>query len=128
MKDRKNPPSILVVEDEITICELLCITIQRSFPEATIYAAGNGSVGVDLFNEHMPELVITDVNMPVMDGIEMATRIKAVKADARIIVITGYSDRGYFEKLSEIGFCEYLLKPVELAKLFGAIESCLPET
>jgi YesN/AraC family two-component response regulator len=106
---------------------MLATVIHHKLPEAIVYLAGNGSIGVDLFEEHRPELIITDINMPVMDGIEMARQIKTLKPDARFIVISAYSNRGYFEKFSEIGFCEYLLKPVQFPKLFAAIEKCLAE-
>ena len=82
---------------------------------------------MDLFKEHAPEIVITDINMPVMDGIEMAAEIKSIKADTRFIVMTAYSDKAYFEKFSEIGFSEYLLKPIQLSTLFAAIEKCFDE-
>jgi YesN/AraC family two-component response regulator len=127
MKNVNSAPSILVVEDDSTTCVMLGTIIRHKFPDAVVYLAENGSIGAELFKEHAPELVITDINMPVMDGIEMADRIKAVKADARFIVITAYSDRGYFERFSEIGFCEYLLKPVQFPALFAAIEKCLAE-
>lgn len=120
-------PSILIVEDDRVICEMLATVIQRKFCDATIYRAENGKIGVDLFKEHSPEIVITDINMPVMDGIEMAAAIKALQADAHFIVMTAYSDKAYFEKFSAIGFCAYLLKPIVLSTLFAAIEKCWDE-
>ena len=120
-------PSILIAEDDRVICEMLATVIQRKYREVTIYCAENGRIGLDLFKEHAPEIVITDINMPVMDGIEMATEIKALQTDAHFIVMTAYSDKAYFEKFSEIGFCEYLLKPIMLPTLFAAIDKCLDE-
>lgn len=120
-------PSLLIVEDDRAICEMLGTVIHRKFRDVTIYLAENGRVGVDLFKEHTPEIVITDINMPVMDGIEMAAEIKSIKVDARFIVMTAYSDKAYFEKFSEIGFCEYLLKPIVLSTMFAAIEKCSAE-
>jgi YesN/AraC family two-component response regulator len=127
MSNSGSVPSILIVEDDQVICEMLATVIQRKFCDATIYRAGNGQIGVDLFKEHRPEIVITDINMPVMDGIEMAAAIKALQADAHFIVLTAYSDKAYFEKFSTIGFCAYLLKPIMLPTLFAAIEKCLDE-
>jgi response regulator NasT len=65
--------------------------------------------------------------MPVMDGIEMAAAIKALKTDSHFIVMTAYSDKAYYEKFSETGFCAYLLKPIMLPTLFAAIEKCWAE-
>lgn len=119
--------SLLIVEDDRMICEMLIKVIQRKYREFAIYSAGNGQIGVDLFKEHRPDIVITDINMPVMDGIEMVAAIKALQADAHFIVMTAYSDKAYFEKFSEIGFCAYLLKPIMLPTLFAAIDKCLDE-
>jgi YesN/AraC family two-component response regulator len=96
----------------------------REFPGVTVYTAEDGQMGLELFKEHTPEIVISDINMPVMDGIEMAGNIKAIKPDTRFIVLTGYSEKDYLEKFSAIGFCDYIIKPVDLDKLFAAIEKC----
>lgn len=123
----RTAPSLLIVEDDREICAMLGKVTQRKFRDVTIYLAGNGRIGADLFKEHMPEIVLTDINMPVMDGIEMAGEIRSIKGDARFIVMTAYSDKEYFEKFSEIGFSEYLLKPIVLSALFAAIEKCIAE-
>ena len=119
--------SLLIVEDDKVICEMIAKVIQRKYREVTIYCAGNGQIGVELFKEHRPDIVITDINMPVMDGIEMAAGIKGIQPDAHLIVMTAYSDKAYFEKFSTIGFCAYLLKPIMLPTLFAAIEKCFEE-
>jgi len=116
--------SLLVVEDDTMVCLAIGRMIARQFPDATVYTAENGRIGLESFTEHTPEIVITDINMPVMDGIEMASKIKSIKADTKFIVITGYSDKNYLERFSEIGFDDYIVKPVELRKLFAAIEKC----
>jgi YesN/AraC family two-component response regulator len=123
----ESTPSLLIVEDDKIICEMLVKVIQRKYREATIYCAGNGQIGVELFKEHRPDIVITDINMPVMDGIEMVAAIKALQADAHFIVMTAYSDKAYFDKFSAIGFCAYLLKPIILPTLFAALEKCWEE-
>ena len=127
VSNARRVPSLLIVEDDRVICQMLATVIQRKFCDATIYRAENGRIGLDLFKEHRPAIVITDINMPVMDGIEMAAAIKALQADAHFIVMTAYSDKAYFEKFSAIGFCAYLLKPIMLPMLFAAIEKCFAE-
>jgi len=119
--------SLLVVEDDTMVCLAIGRMIARQFPDATVYTAENGQIGLEIFKEHSPEIVITDINMPVMDGIEMAGKIKSIKVDTKFIVLTGYSDKNYLERFSEIGFDDYIVKPVELRKLFAAIEKCRAE-
>ena len=116
--------SLLFVEDDTMVCQVIGSMIARQFTYATVYTAENGQIGLELFKEHTPEIVITDINMPVMDGIEMAGKIKSIKADTKFIVLTGYSDKNYLERFSEIGFEDYIVKPVDLGKLFAAIEKC----
>jgi len=116
---------MLVAEDDQAAREALCLMIRMKFPEAAIYSAEDGGMGLELFRKHTPDIVITDVNMPVKNGIEMAGDIKSLKADTRFIVLTAYNEKIFFEKFSEIGFSAYILKPVEFKKLFAAIEKCV---
>ncbi|RQW77168.1 MAG: response regulator [Geobacter sp.] len=130
MKSMQNPtnaPSIMIVEDDKVACELLATVIRRRFPRITTYLAENGRAGVEVFKQHSPEIVITDINMPEMDGIEMAGRIKSLKNDTKLIVITAYSNPGYVDKFAQIGVDDYLSKPVEFVKLFQAVEKCIDE-
>lgn len=116
--------SLLLVEDDSMVCRAIGRMISKEFPGVRVYTAENGLVGLELFKEHTPEIVVTDINMPVMDGIEMATEMKKLKNDIRFIVITGYSDRSHVERFGEIGYEEYMVKPVDFEKLFAAIERC----
>lgn len=119
--------AMLVAEDDTAAREVLCLMIRKKFPDVTIYSAENGSVGLEIFNRLRPELVITDINMPVMDGIRMAELIKEIESETKFIVLTAYNEKNFFEKFSVIGFCAYILKPIEFRKLFAAIEKCIAE-
>jgi YesN/AraC family two-component response regulator len=116
--------SLLLVEDDSLVCKSIGRMISKEFPEARVFTAENGQIGLAVFKQHTPEIVVTDINMPDMDGIEMASEIKKLKSDTMFIVFTGYSDKSRFERFSEIGFEEYMIKPVDFGKLFAAIEKC----
>jgi len=118
-------PSILIVEDDKDACEIMCNAVRKRFAPVTTYCAENGKSGLELFREHRPDIVLTDIHMPDMDGIEMAGAIRAIRPDAKFIVITAFSSKAYVDQFSEIGFCHYLYKPLEFGKLFAAIEGCL---
>jgi YesN/AraC family two-component response regulator len=125
--DTVQPPasfSLLLVEDDSLVCKSIGRMISKEFPGIRVFTAENGRIGLDVFKEHTPEIVITDINMPDMDGIEMASEIKKLKSDTKFIVLTGYSDRARFERFREIGFEEYMIKPVDFEILFAAIEKC----
>lgn len=119
--------SILIVEDEKLIHEVIGVMLSRKFPALALYFAENGKVGLELFKEHMPAIIVTDIQMPVMDGIEMAAAIKLIRPGIRFIVLTAYDNTGYYGKFREIGFHDFIPKPIEFDKLFAAIEKCLAE-
>lgn len=127
VQDTKRQYSLMVVEDDESAREVLCLMLAKKFPGFTIHAAENGKVGLERFRAYQPDIVITDVNMPVMDGIRMAAEIKALKADTRFIVLTAYNEKIFFQKFTQIGFSAYILKPIEFKKLFAALEKCLGE-
>lgn len=116
--------SILVVEDETVIREVMGVMISRKFPGTALLFAENGTRGVELFKEHAPDIVITDIQLPEMDGIEMAGIIKTIKNDTKFIVLTAFSNKEYFDKFNVIGIHDFLAKPIEFEKLFAAIEKC----
>jgi YesN/AraC family two-component response regulator len=119
--------SILAVEDDKTIRDLLGIIINRKFPDTPLYFAENGNRGIELFKAYTPGIVITDIIMPEMDGIEMASTIKTIKSDIKLIVITGYVDTNYHDKFSKLGADAFLTKPIDIKKLLAEIEKCIAE-
>ena len=127
MEPLQHSVSILAVEDDTVTREVIGIMVARRFPGIAIYFAENGRVALELFKEHVPDIVITDINMPEMDGITMAGLMKPIKADTRFIVVTAYGTTSYFEKFRNIGFHDFLSKPIEFEKLFAAIEQCIAE-
>lgn len=119
--------SLLVVEDDRAANQILTTMIPRKFPGIAIYVAYNGTMGLELFREHTPDIVITDINMPEMDGIQMADGIREMKSDTKFIVLTGYSDRIHLEKFDRMGIHDYMMKPIDFKKLFASIDRCIDE-
>jgi YesN/AraC family two-component response regulator len=106
---------------------MLDALIRRKFPGMPLYLAENGRIGVELFEAHAPEIVITDIIMPEMDGVEMAIAISSLKPDTKFIVVSGYNTPGYLEQFSKIGSKFFLKKPIIFKELFAAIEDCIAE-
>jgi PAS domain S-box-containing protein len=113
--------SVLCVDDDKAIRESLQTSLSRRYPSIAVYGAENGARGLDLFKEHRPDIVITDIAMPIMDGLRMASEIKQLDPEAVIIAVTAFSESHYLLKAVEIGISQYLLKPVNLMTLYGAI-------
>ena len=120
--------SLLIVEDDKAACDIVTRMVALKFPGCTIYTADNGITGLELFREHTPDIVITDVNMPVMDGAELVREIRSIKERATYIVLTAYSSKVVLEKFKDIDVCAYLLKPINFEELFAAIERCSVES
>ena len=71
------------------------------------------------------DIVVTDINMPVMDGIQMAVEIRALNAGAKIIAVSARSDTNFLLDAIRIGINRYVLKPIDLTMLFEAMDDCI---
>lgn len=129
-RSKHGPPvSILIVEDEPGILELLTTIINMKYPDLVLHTAGNGRTGLGLFKVHTPDIVMTDINMPEMCGAQMTDSIRALKPDTLFIALTGTSrELVQTEKdAGELEFNHRIMKPVVFKELFAAMEQCLYE-
>jgi len=116
---------LLYVEDEEITREAVSTMLGRRFPELTLRCAADGAQGLQLFLDQGADLVVTDIKMPVMHGIEMARRILALERSTPIIVTSAHSDQEFLIESIEIGISRYVMKPIEKDKLFAAVEATL---
>lgn len=118
---------MMVVEDDRDTLEILGVVLQRKYADMEIRTANNGRKGVDLFRLENFDIVITDVNMPEMDGIEMVQAIREMKPDVQLIFITADTGRATVEHSVGTGFHldHYIAKPVDYKDLFVAIDRSL---
>jgi two-component system, sensor histidine kinase and response regulator len=119
------PLTMLYVEDDEVTRETVRTMVARRFPELVIHTAANGAEGMQRFHEVGPDLVVTDIKMPVMHGIEMSKRMLALRKATPIIVTSAHSDLDYLIESIEIGISRYVMKPIDTEKLFEAIEVTL---
>lgn len=102
---------VLIVDDERII--RFGITSMIRWSELGIELVGeasNGEEGLQLFKETTPDIVITDIRMSGMDGIEMMTRIKQIKPEVKFAILSGYQDFSYAKEAIHLGASDYLLK------------------
>ena len=121
-KDESLAVSVLYVEDEPLTRAVFARILERKV--SNLYQAENGEEGLELFKMHRPDIVISDVRMPVMDGIEMSRRIKTLEGSSKIILTTAHSDASVLLNSIDAGIDKYILKPVDVEILFSALESC----
>ncbi|MCM0081510.1 response regulator [Geomonas sp. Red32] len=119
--------TLLYVEDEADARTMVSKMLVLNYPKLKLLSAENGAVGLELYREHSPDLVVTDINMPVMDGIRMAREIKAINPEAIIMAVTAHSDTSYLLSAIEIGIHYYILKPVNYEELFSVTDKILEQ-
>jgi YesN/AraC family two-component response regulator len=115
-----------VVEDDDATLQCLAIILAKRYPHMEVLTASNGRAGLELFQARPAAIVITDFNMPEMDGMEMTNRIRAIRPETRFIVLTG--DSGGLAMLDSndkaFVYDHFIVKPVVFDTLFAAIEQC----
>ena len=115
---------IIVVEDEIRICEGICRLIEKISDNYEVVAtADNGEDGLSLILKHSPDIVITDIMMPGMNGLEMLTELKKKDRMPKVIVISAYSEFSYAQEAMRLGVREYLTKPITIGELTQTLSS-----
>ncbi len=109
--------SFVVAEDEERMREYLARKAVEIDPNLEcVGAAADGEEAVELVERFFPDLLITDIKMPVLDGLELIARIRRTNPDLRILIISGYSEFEYARQAIELGVDDYILKPVEIVK------------
>ncbi|MBX0474807.1 response regulator transcription factor [Campylobacter jejuni] len=116
---------ILVVEDEIKTRESLINVLSERFSK--VIGAQNGDEGLKKFKKFKPDLVITDIAMPIMDGFDMAREIKEISDDVPIVVLSAYSEKERLLRSIDIGIDKYLIKPVDIEELFKVLDYLIGE-
>ena len=101
---------ILVIDDEESIRHLLTISLTHKGYE--VITAEDGEKGIEVFKAHKPPLVITDIKMPGMDGIEVLKKIKDIEPDTRVIVITGHGDMKSAVEALKLEASDFINKPI----------------
>lgn len=106
---------ILYVEDEEATRQQF-IEILEIYTD-TVYVCKNGKEGLECFREHRPDVVITDIRMPEMNGLEMSQAIKKIDKSKPILITTAFSDSEYLIEAVEVGIDGYISKPINVNKL-----------
>ncbi|CAM4066340.1 butyrate response regulator transcription factor BumR [Campylobacter hepaticus] len=124
LQDRKDL-IILVVEDEAKARESLINILSNRFSK--VIGAQNGDEGFKKFKKFKPDLVIIDIAMPIMDGLDMAREIKEISNDVPIVVLSAYSEKERLLRSIDIGIDKYLIKPIDIEELFKVLDSLVDE-
>lgn len=114
--------AILYVEDDAATRDEVVQFLRRHTDDVIV--ACDGREALEAYARKKPDIVVTDIRMPVMDGLQMAQEIKSRDHDAKIIMTSAYLDTEYLLKAIELGVDGYVMKPVDTDKLLAAINRC----
>ncbi|MBS5081522.1 MAG: response regulator [Clostridiales bacterium] len=121
-----NQIKILIAEDEPAILRGICAAISMISDDFIISGtAYDGENALKLIQEHHPHIVITDIKMPLMDGLTLIEEAKKRNSTANFVILTGFAEFEYAKKTITLGVSDYLLKPVdpeELGKLLNGMK------
>lgn len=113
-------PKVLLIDDEEGIRRLLSLSLKSDGYD--VITAENGERGIELFERDAPSIVLTDIKMPGMDGLEVLKRIKQINAEAEVIVITAYGDIEFAIKALQLEASEFITKPISEEALSIALK------
>lgn len=114
--------TVLLVEDEHLVRKMTCDFLTTIFKK--VYLAEDGEMGFSIFKKERPDIVITDIKMPKMDGLTMAKELKQIQKNLPIIVTTAYTDPDLLIEAIEIGIDRFVKKPFETNFFKEAIYKC----
>ena len=117
--------TILIAEDEVSIRRILIDIIQNAYPKATVLEATDGLEAWKMFEKEKIDLVLTDIKMPKLDGVELLEKIQKTNASIPIIITSGHGDLDLAVETLRKGAYDYISKPPDLNRLLTSIKNAL---
>ncbi len=119
IKNEKLDLTILYVEDEPEVCNMITMLLEQTV--SLVHVANNGRDGLAAYREHRPDIVITDIMMPVMDGLSMVRKIKQLDPNAVTVITTAINETDVLIEAIELGVNHFLIKPVEMSRFLDLL-------
>jgi two-component system response regulator (stage 0 sporulation protein F) len=115
---------LLIVDDQFGIRILLNEVFQKEGYQT--FQAANGYQALDIVDKHSPELVLLDMKIPGMDGIEILKRMKVVDKDIQVIIMTAYGELDMIQEAKDLGAITHFAKPFDIDEIRDAVRKYLP--
>ena len=120
--DFKRKQKVIVVDDKYEPASGVRELVNLENDYEVIANAGNANVAISLIKKYQPDIVLMDINMPEMDGINAIAEIQKLNLKTRIIVLTAYDDADLIYRAMKVGACGYVLKTMVSAQLIKALD------
>ncbi|NLP51529.1 response regulator transcription factor [Bacillus sp. RO1] len=117
--------NILIAEDQALVRQGIKMMIEQHPSFRVVAEVANGKEAVEAYEKHLVDLVLMDVRMPVMTGIEATKVIRQRDPKAKVLILTTFADDEYAIQALKLGALGYLLKDADAASLLSSIESCV---
>lgn len=111
---------LLIVDDQFGIRILLNEVFQKEGYK--IFQASNGKQALDIVKMRRPDLVLLDIKIPGIDGIEILKRMKKIVPDIKVIVMTAYGELNMIEEAMELGAITYFAKPFDIEEMRDTVK------
>lgn len=115
--------TILYIEDDDGVRDVNFSMFKRIFKDA--FEAKNGEIGYKIYLDKSPDIIVTDIKMPKMNGIELAEKIRENDEETKIIITSAFSDEKYLLAAIELNLERYIVKPLTRRNLFPALEKAI---
>lgn len=123
VKAQLKPLRILYAEDEEGIRKNILKTLRYYSKE--VYEATNGKEALDLYFEKKPDIILSDIHMPLMDGIEFIKEVRKVDKTTPVVMITAHTEKKYLLEAVELHMEKYMVKPINTKMLFETLGKCI---
>jgi len=119
---KKTKYTLLFIDDEAMIRRIATSVLKPYFSE--MYEAKDGEEGLDLYYKLKPDIIISDIEMPKMNGLELCRHIRKKDRNTPIIINTAYTTTEYLLEAVQLNLINYLAKPIKEKALFEALKLC----
>jgi len=121
-----KPITLLYIEDDQDIQEIY-IDFIKTYVQ-TLHLANDGEEGYEAYLSYKPDIILLDINMPKLDGLSLAKKIREHDKKVKIIITTAYGEQENLLQAIELYLVKYILKPIEFSELKSALEKAISES
>lgn len=115
--------TLLYAEDEVGIRQNIADSLRYYVKE--VYEANDGQEAYDIYLEKTPDIILSDIHMPNVNGLEFVKKVRATNREIPVIMITAHTDKEYLLEAVELHMEKYIVKPIDLDELFEALGKCI---